>query len=371
MKIFVDGLIFAKQCTGGISRMWFELLKRLPNFDMDIILFVPLFHNNVWLKKIIRERMIIKRKRDLFFWPESVFQRDSVRSRALQFHMENSVDIFQSTFFSTVYRKKVKKVVTVHDMILEKFPGLAGNYLQRLEMDKKKAAVQNADRVVAVSQNTKRDLIEIYPWISEEKIQVIYHGPFRVEKEVPLDAISRKYGCHLLPQNYFLYVGGRKNYKNFQILMSLVERKKQYRDSMFCCVGGGRFDRTYKRLAEKGLERNFKFVPSVSDDELAALYKNAKALLFTSKYEGFGLPVLEAMANECPVICGNVSSLPEIAKDAAFYFDPCSIESLDEAIGRLNCADRIDIVKHGKETASDFSWERSADEIKEVYLGLL
>ncbi len=351
--------------------MWFELLKRLPHDDVDISLFIPLFHNNAWLKNILKERLDIKRKRDLFFWPESVFQRNAVRSRYLPFRMENSVDIFQSTFFSTVYITSVKKIVTVHDMIPEKFPGLVRKSWQKMEMAKKKAAVQNADIIIAVSQNTKNDLITEYPWISEEKIRVIYHGPFHVENEVSLDDISRKYGLSLVPQGYFLYVGRRKNYKNFQILVSLVENKTRYRDSVFCCVGGGRSDQTYETLAAKGLERNFQFVPSVSDDELASLYKNAKALLFPSMYEGFGLPVLEAMANECPVICGHVSSLPEIAKDAAFYFDPSSMESLDEAIDRLNSSDRSDVVKSGKQAVSDFSWKRAAREMKDVYLGLL
>ena len=371
MNLFIDGLIFAKQNAGGISRMWFELLKRLPHDDVDISLFIPLFHNNVWLKNILREKVEIKRKSDLFFWPESVFQRNAVRSLTLPFRMGHSIDIFHSTFFSTVYKKSVKKIVTVHDMIPEKFPGFVRKSWQKMERAKKKAALQNADMIITVSQNTKKDLITIYPWISEKKIRVIYHGPFHVENKISLDNIAKKYSLNLVPQDYFLYVGRRKNYKNFQILISLVENKARYQDTVFCCVGGGGSDQPYETLAAKGLDRNFQFVPSVSDDELASLYRNARALLFPSMYEGFGLPVLEALAHECPVICGHVSSLPEIAKDAAFYFDPSSMESLDEAIERLSSADRDEVVNAGKQAVSNFSWEKAAREIKDVYLSLL
>jgi glycosyltransferase involved in cell wall biosynthesis len=166
-------------------------------------------------------------------------------------------------------------------------------------------------------------------------------------------------------------VGNRTIYKNFQILVTLVEKISTYRDARFLCVGGGRADHTINILEEKNQAKNFIFIDYVSDDELAALYRNALALVFPSKYEGFGFPVLEAMVHECPVVCSGVSSLPEVGDDAAFYFEPDSIESLDDALKRLSKADRGKVIRKGKQNTDRFSWERSTKNLVKIYKDII
>ena len=124
-------------------------------------------------------------------------------------------------------------------------------------------------------------------------------------------------------------------------------------------------------VATKGLSRNFRFLGFVPDDELVTLYRNAIALIYPSLYEGFGLPILEAMVNECPVVCSNTSSLPEVAGEAAIYFNPYSTESLKEAIVELLRQDRKKVIEKGLENARRFSWEQSVKDLVNIYASLL
>jgi glycosyltransferase involved in cell wall biosynthesis len=112
------------------------------------------------------------------------------------------------------------------------------------------------------------------------------------------------------------------------------------------------------------------FVDFVTEDELSVLYRNALALVYPSKYEGFGLPVLEAMAEECPVVCSEAASLPEVGGDAALYFDPTSLESLESALTQLLSSDRHEMVQRGIRNVARFSWDRSTKALVEVYRGL-
>ncbi len=369
MKVFIDGLIFGRQKWGGISRMWEEYLVRLPKYVSKLKLLIPFRYTNQSLSKILEHKENFQVATDYFYWPIRYFERIPVRSKILRFlHVDDSIDVFHSTFFSTLYKKNIKKIVTVHDMIPELFQKELADKWNDLEIIKKRKTLKNADKIIAVSQNTRKDLLRFYPWIPGDKIEVIHHGllPGK-DNHVSLNEICQKYSLDIEQGNYFLYVGNRNIYKNFQILATLVEKKPKYREALFLCVGGGKANQTIKILEEKNQVKNFIFLDYVSDDELAALYRNALALVFPSKYEGFGLPVLEAMAHECPVVCSDVSSLPEVGGDAAFYFDPDSIESLDDALKRLSKTDRNEVVCKGKQNTHRFSWERSTKNLIKIY----
>lgn len=373
MKIFVDGLIFARQEWGGISRMWAEYLKRLPQHVSEIKLLVPFHHHNHWLKEILKSKKDFEVVKDYFYWPIRYFERIPIKSRILHtLYVDESVDIFHSTFFSTIYKKNIKKVITVHDMVLEIFQNEFTNKWNNLEIEKKKEAIKNSDKIIAVSNSTKKDLLKIYPWVSEKKIKVIYHGLFpNIINRVSFDEIVQNYHLTIEPERYFLYVGRRKRQKNFQILVSLLENRTKYKNFPFLCVGGEEHDPIQKSLTDKRLKNNFVFLDHVTDGELVTLYQNARALIFTSRYEGFGFPVLEAMINGCPVICTDASALPEIAGDAAFYFDPDSVESLDNALEQLSKADRKEVTKKGKNNTIRFSWDRSIQKLINLYEEIL
>jgi glycosyltransferase involved in cell wall biosynthesis len=166
-------------------------------------------------------------------------------------------------------------------------------------------------------------------------------------------------------------VGNREGYKNFDILLDLLDHTGAMGDSLFLCVGGEDPRRLRPKLEERGYGRNFLTCGYIEADRLSTLYRNAIALIYPSRYEGFGLPVLEAMANRCPVICSNTSSLPEVGGEAAFYFDPGLASSLADAIERLLRSDRNRVVREGLGNLGRFSWEASTQSLASLYAALM
>ncbi len=372
MKIFVDGIIFGRQRFGGISKQWEEYLKRFPNYGVELKLLIPFGRVNQSLLRLLQQKEKYSIVQDYLYWPSRYFERVSVRSRILKWiYVDDSVDIFHSTYFSTVYSKKIKKVVTIHDMIPELFRNEYRSKWSSLVINTKKMVLENADKIIAVSHNTKKDILRFYPWIPEEKILVIYPATtYRNHASITFDSITEKYSVSAHPKEYFLFVGKRDGYKNFQLILGLLKNNKAYRDSLFLCVGGKSDERLLYLLRERGLFGNFIFLDFVEDNELVVLYQNALALVHPSKYEGFGLPIVEAMTNKCPVVCSNTSCLPEVAGDSAFYFDPSSTESLDEAITELLKCDKDEIIRKGLKNVARFSWERSTRILVDVYMSL-
>lgn len=384
MNLFIDGLIFARQQWGGISRMWEAYLDRLPQYVRDIRLLVPARHRNPSLTKILEQNATgcenrCKIIKDYFYWPVRFFERIPVRSRILDLlYVDGNVDIFHSTFHSTLPGNKTRKLVTIHDMIPELFQVKTGNPWIELEILKKKETLQRADTIISVSHHTKKDLLEIYPWLPEEKIRVIHHGLFREDRSIPAGSFEETVkrlpvtgNREIRPGGYYLYVGNRDGYKNFQLLIDLLTQSSASKDVLFVCVGGEDPAPLLPLLEEKKIKHNFIFTGYADDGELSMLYRNATALVFPSKYEGFGLPVLEAMVNECPVVCSNVSSLPEVGGDAATYFDPDSVDSLQEALDSISKTNRDTLIKKGLENTKRFSWDRSTEKLVEIYHSLL
>jgi glycosyltransferase involved in cell wall biosynthesis len=227
--------------------------------------------------------------------------------------------------------------------------------------------LENADAIVAISANTKKDLLRIYPWIPDRKITVIHLAVSTVFWTIEsADTLSR-YGLEKLRGGYFLFVGSGEGYKNFRILVELVKSFPRFRDATFVCVGSRPSPSLQNMLASLGVKDRFMFLEGISDGELGTLYANALGFIYPSQYEGFGLPVLEAMANNCPVVCSGTSSFPEVAGDAAFYFDPDSVASLSSAIEEAMKCDRKVYVQRAQTNLKRFSWDRSTSELIKLY----
>jgi glycosyltransferase involved in cell wall biosynthesis len=373
MKVFIDGLIFALQRWGGISRVWQEYLPLLAGHDLELQLLVPFHSQNESLARILEQKEGLSIRKDPFHWPHRFFMNPGVRSRLLElFHIDKTIDVFHSTYYTTIYDRKIKKVVTVYDMILELFGNEFPRRWVEWGMAIKKEAIENADIIIAISQNTKNDLLRLYGNIDERKIAVVYPGitPANGPSETGLDDISRRLPVSLKKGEYLLYVGNRNGYKNFQLIVSMFEKKLVPPETVFLCVGGEDASSLRIQLREKGLNRNFEFVEYASEEELAALYRNAAAFVFPSKYEGFGMPIVEAMAGGCPVLCSSASSFPEVAGDAAIYFEPESAESLAAAILRLSRMDGMEMSRKGEINFERFPVESSVRRLTDIYRGI-
>lgn len=279
-----------------------------------------------------------------------------------------------------------RSVVTVHDLGFLHYPE-AHTLFQNLYLRwSTRHNARNAARVVADSEATRRDLLCTYG-LPNERIVVAYPGldetlaPIR--DPLALESIRARYG---LSRRYLLYVGTlhpRKNLvrlvKAFAALVATVEGRTELAvgdlpdgdDRLQLVLAGQRgwlFEEIFKQVRELGLERRVVFTGYMPRADLPALLSGALAFVFPSLYEGFGFPVLEAMACGTPVICSNVSSLPEVGGDAALQVDPLDVEALASAMHQAVSDDglRTALVARGFEWVRRFSWQRCASQVLQV-----
>jgi glycosyltransferase involved in cell wall biosynthesis len=280
------------------------------------------------------------------------------------------VDLFHATDHLLPYFRRIKSVFTLHDLIFLFHPEThkpLNRWFLTLMMPR---FLRAADAVIAVSECTKRDAVRFYG-IPEEKITVIYEGVnprFRLASPEAIAAVRARYG---LPEHFILYVGTIEPRKNLTALLEAFHHLLATHDLRLVFVGkkGWLYEGFFRRLRELGLEDRVIFTGYVPDEDLPAIYSAADLFVFPSLYEGFGLPVLEAMACGTPVVCSNTSSLPEVAGDAALLVDPADVRALAGAMERVLTDEtlRADLQARGLEQARRFSWARAAQETMQVY----
>ncbi|MDR6785969.1 glycosyltransferase family 4 protein [Pedobacter africanus] len=240
---------------------------------------------------------------------------------------QNKYDIFHATYYDPYFLPSLKKplVITVHDMIYENFPHQFRDAAEVIA--RKHKLIKAADLIIAISQYTKKEILKYYPLV-EDKIHVIYHG-LPESNIVPAN--------EHFPENFLLYVGDRyAPYKNFKCFIEGVTPIIKTRKNLFLiCAGGGSFNEAELRflqsqgLSEKVIQLN------ATDAVIMQLYQKALLFVYPSLEEGFGLPLLEAFKNGCAVACSGTSCLPEVAGDAAVYFDPLDIGSITKTLSNL------------------------------------
>lgn len=356
MEILYDYQTFIDQKFGGISRYFAELMTRLPegyHFRNPVVLSSNIYLKSVpgmgistmWLPRCMKKGKKARRINEF------------ISCRVLD---RGKYDIFHPTYYNPYFLKSVKRpyVITVHDMIHEKFAGMFPARDHTAEM--KKLTVMNASRVIAISHNTKRDLMEIYG-IPDDRIDVVYQG-YGLET-------SREESVEGLPSRYILYVGGRLAYKNFGRFceaFSLIHRENP--DVELVCTGEPFNADEQHMLHRLGIARCAHSI-FVSEPQLTYLYRHALCFVYPSLYEGFGIPILEAYATGCPVALSGASCFPEVARDGGIYFDPYDTGSIADTVGRLVAdADlRHSLVARGREILSSYSWDKMAMETAAVY----
>lgn len=366
MKILYDHQIFRAQPYGGVSRYFFELASRLSaRNECDVEIFAPLYVNEyldkasdirIWGKQFPR-------------YPYTGYLQNGVNAclTRLMVKPRKDIDIFHETFFTRANNgpRSAKRLLTVYDMIHEKLPDFCSNsgHFQA----RKAIAVKRADHIICISENTRSDLISILN-VPEAKISVVYLGH---SLSCPPDAIRPV--AHEKP--FVLYVGNREGYKNFTLLLRAFASSQLLKeDFSIVCFGGGKATPGEMDLVTSlGLAANAVDFVAGDDSVLAGLYASAKAFVYPSLYEGFGIPPLEAMAFGCPVVCANTSSLPEVVGDAAELFDPESETDLRAAMEKVvflpGHAEWL--IAMGRERIKRFSWEKCAQETLAVYENVL
>lgn len=417
IKVLYDFQTFAAQKVGGISRLFYNIISILINdkkiqpelairYSDNVFLKDANFFANKKTKKIItqhpppirhfeeimppspflEDNLLINFFRKFFLkilslkyiTPGTSFSSlkgpwyftyyDANLKTEVDFLKKGDFDVFHPTYYDTYFLKYLNGkpfVLTIHDMIHEKFPHY--HHPNDVIANQKKILAKKAAKIITVSNQTKKDIIEILK-IPEEKIVVIPHASKFNNKKI------KKIKIKNLPKKYFLYVGQRVTYKNFNFFIrSIAPILRNQKDLYMVCVGdfpaSGPFTEDEKKLFKR-LKISKKMIYYQADDDfLAYLYSKAYAFVFPTLAEGFGIPVLEAFFLGCPVLCSDIPVLKEVAEDGALYFHPKSQKSIQNAVKLIlkNKNLRNQLIEKGKFINKKYSWKKTAEEYKKVY----
>jgi glycosyltransferase involved in cell wall biosynthesis len=363
MRIAFDYQAFVWQTYGGISRYFTRLAQGLLDLEQQVEIFAPL-HRNSYLSSlpsgIVNGRYINQyppKTARLFFAYNNLGSRYKIACW--------KPDVVHETYYSRVGTapRHCQAVITVYDMIHELFPNEFSRRDNTTEV--KRRAIERADHVICISENTKQDLMRLHGTV-ESKISVVHLGFdqfIEQENSLMFDFQGEK--------PFLLYVGQRSGYKNFSGLLQAVALSKRLRfDFDIVAFGGGIFSSSENSLISSlGFAENQVRQVGGDDALLANYYKSAMAFVYPSLYEGFGIPPLEAMAHQCPVISSNTSSMPEVIGMAAEFFIPSEFDDMRYAIENVVYNDdRIkDLRKAGVDRLARFSWNQCAKDTLNVY----
>lgn len=370
MKVLIDDEIFYRQRFGGISKVFYEIIKRLKmekSIELDF--------KNLYSENDLLHSLQLPQIKPFLLNHNFPLKGKMIRgvNHLISHKRINNVlrntkpNIFHPTFYSNYYfdalqeSKNTKLVFTVHDLIHEKFG--ENNHYKDLAK-KKKENVEKADAIIVVSENTKKDLLEIYPHINPEKIHVNY-----------LAQSITDYGSTKtkLPNKYVLFVGARSFYKGFDtMLQAFAEIRIQNPSIKLLCTGNDSFNtQEQQKISELDLT-NHVIHKSLSISELRYAYENAEMFVFPSNYEGFGIPILEAFACKTPVIISNSSCLPEIAGQGALVFEKNNSEDLAVKMNLLlsNSNLKNDMIQKGIAREKEFSWDKHYKNTIDIYKSL-
>lgn len=288
------------------------------------------------------------------------------------------LDLYHATHYVLPLVVPCKSVVTIHDIIHLLYPEflpsrLAFFYAQRMI----RSTLSRTDRVVAVSQNTRSDLLRFFD-ADGRNIEVVYNGVDAVfHQRLSPEDLARWHRQLGIAQPYLLFVGNPKPHKNLDNVIQAYAKAQAIHpfEADLVCVGGSpEADlRTRQRAEAAGVANRIRLLGQVADEALPAIYQGATLFLYPTLYEGFGLPVVEAMASGVPVITSNTSALREIGEGSAQLVNPLDVEALARAIAQCTADEhhRASLAELGRRRAREFSWERTARRTLAVYRSVL
>jgi len=369
LQVIVDGLVYSLQAHGGISRIFQEILPRMCELDAALRLTLLTdghlsaglpTHRHIEHRTIPQVSRLLRPER---LWrPIVPTIRQAVRKWLLG---RARGKIWHSTYFTSPEEKGVPLVVSVYDMIFERFPSLFSGSGTKHFNALKRRCVLSADAVLCISETTRRDVMEFYG-LKPERAHVIHlaHSPiFRVMEEKNRAGIPSS-------APYFLYVGSRVHYKKFDLLLDAFSRHPR-KDTALLVVGSPWTPEEAVRLKTLELQHRVTLLGGVDDDLLCRLYNGAEAFVYPSLYEGFGIPLLEAMACGCPVIASRIPSSVEIAGDCPLYVEPDEPDDMVRAFTLILAEGKqSERVKAGLEQVKRYSWDKTANETLNVYRAL-
>jgi glycosyltransferase involved in cell wall biosynthesis len=357
MEIYFDNIVFDLQKAGGISVYFYEIIKRVLDAGYDLkFIEQGASSDNIFRKKLpIPDDRIIREK----YIPVKL-------RRYLPIQVPiGSNSIIHSSYYRISAQEDIVKIVSVYDFSYEHFRQGLARFVHRLQ---KESAINNADGIICISENTKNDLLQFHGKIAADKIRVIHlaaSNAFHRFKDQEESELLNAVSDHIIKHKYILFVGFRKHYKNFSIAVEVLKKLNSYK---LVIVGGGLLSKDELIMLDNELPGRYIYLGNIGINELNILYNCAFCLLYPSSYEGFGIPILEAMQAGCPAVTTDRSSIPEVCGTAGLMVNRIDSSEFTKKIIELeNISFRRKIVEAGLKQSHKFSWDKVFNETIEFY----
>jgi len=364
VRIGFDATILTRPLTGvGVyTARLVEALARTARFD-EVFIFAhkPLFG----LSDELPVNIVSRRSPNAHIFVQFILPR---------LLKEYDIDVLHGPNFYLPLISKTPSVVTVHDLSAQLFPE-QHSHKHRLSQKLLRPSLKKADRIIAVSEATARDIEGFWSGV-KNKVKIVYNGIDSDFKPASDDKISKIRKQYRLPEKFVLFVGTLEPRKNVARLVEAYSDARDNLDGAKLVIAGGKgwlFDEIFTKVEKLGISDEVLFTGYIPREDLPALYSAAEVFCYPSLYEGFGFPPLEAAACGTPVLTSNRSSIPEIMNDAALLVNPESIEEISRGLVRLFRDDglRKDLIERGQERASMFNWKKTALKTLAIYKNLL
>lgn len=294
-----------------------------------------------------------------------------------KFFAKNGFDLYHSLGYTLPFFSNIPSIVTVHDLIALDFPTLCKNETALYFNTFIPRSLKTAKKIIAVSSTVKSDILNKFPNIPEHKVEVVYHGLhsrfIRVQDTYRLVKLRTKYN---LPDSFFLFVGNIEPKKNLiNLIKAFIYLKRTYNIAQKLLIVGAKgwkYSDIFDYCENSPLKNEMIFLGYINEDELPSLYTLAELFIFPSYYEGFGLPVLEAMSCGCPVIISNRGALPEISGGLCLQFNPDSVEEIAKTILKTITNTNVtkDRIDKSIKWSKGFNWDVSGAQALRIYSSL-
>ena len=354
MRLYFDNIIYSLQRTGGISVYWSQLLKFLLANRCEMgVLERPDALQNI-------QRRTIDLPADLIINEPSIPLQIARYLPVLSSF--RGADVFHSSYYRAPLQQELKQIITVYDFTYELF---SSGLKRFVHMQQKRRAIMHANGIICISENTMKDLLRRFPMVCTDRVRVIHLGVSDSYHPIASDVAMPDDLGWINGINYVLFIGDRSGYKNFDLAVQTVGLLNNYH---LVIVGGAPFSGEESGLLNQHLSNRYKHIRDISEESLNFIYNRAFCLLYPSRYEGFGLPPLEAMRAGCPVVAMNSSSLPEVCGDAGLLLNAPDAELFVSHIRALEKTSfRQEMIAKGYKQARKFTWETACQKTMDFY----
>jgi glycosyltransferase involved in cell wall biosynthesis len=352
MNIYLDNIIFNKVKHGGVSNYWFELIKYLEQQNQNIKYFEGNDATENFHRKQINLSQVIKRK-----------STGLERFVPIKYKTDEKLLYHSSYYRGLVGAKNQIEITTVYDFIHSFYSNFPQKQIHNFL---KFNAIKRSKGIICISHNTYNDLNKFYKMKPNQKATVIHVGVsedyYQIEKSIETDNFIKK---NQLDNEFIVFVGGRTTYKNFDFVVEILNENTKLN---LAVVGGGQLTEKEKLLFKNNALERVTHFSSLENNELNILFNYAQALVYPSSYEGFGIPVVEAMRAGCAVIGLNNATIREVAEESAILLNKLNVQEFNTKFSQLKNTDlKQNILSLGLESSKKYSWEKCSKETNEFY----